>query len=114
MRAVQLGDTAPQVADLQSKAYTWGGKNVGTGQFVSIFRRAEFRSQTRPTGLNPDLQVNLTPTKTSSITVSGPGATPRRRTISCGHLGAMKVSWWDNQVQTVLMPKLGGEGVRLG
>ncbi len=98
----------------KSKTYTWGGKNVGTGQFVSIFRRAEFRSQTKPTGLNPDLQVNLIPTKTSSITVSVPAPDSAEGTLSCGPLGAMKVSWWDNQVQTVLMPKLAARGFGSG
>jgi hypothetical protein len=92
------------------KAYTWGGIKVGTGQFVSIFRRAEFRQQTKPSGLNPDLQVNLVPTTTRSITVTVPPTASAEGTISCGHLAAMEISWWDNEVQTVLMPKLAARG----
>jgi len=98
----------------KTKTYTWGGKAVGTGQFVSVFRRAEFYPQTKPTGLNPDLQVNLTPTTTSPITVSVPATASAEGTLSCGPLGAMEISWWDNQVQTVLMPQLAAQGFGSG
>jgi hypothetical protein len=98
----------------KAKSYTWGGKAVGTGQFASVFRRAEFWSQTKPAGLNPDLQVNLTPTTTSPVTVSIPAAASAEAALSCGPLGAMEISWWDNHVQTVLMPKLDAKGFGSG
>ncbi len=96
------------------KAYTWGGIKVGTGQFVSVFRRAEFRQQTKPSGLNPDLQVKLVPTTTRSITVTVPPTASAEGSLSCGHLAAMDISWWDNEVQTVLMPKLAARGFGSG
>jgi hypothetical protein len=92
------------------KAYTWGGKAVGTGQYVSVFRRAEFFSQTRPAGLNPDLQVRLAQTTTTPITVTVPRADAAEATLSCGRLGAMEIGWWDHYVRTVLMPKLATRG----
>lgn len=98
----------------KSKAYTWGGRKVGTGQFVSVFRRAEFRQQTKPTGLNPDLQVNLVPTTTTRISVTVPTAASAEGSVSCGNLAAMEIGWWDNEVQTVLMPKLAAKGFGSG
>jgi hypothetical protein len=94
----------------QTKSYTWGGTTVGTGQYVSTFRRAEFWSQTRPRGINPDLQVTLSPTTIKPITVTVPSADSAEGTISCGKLGAIEIGWWDNEVQTVLMPKLAAKG----
>jgi hypothetical protein len=94
----------------KSKAYTWGGRSVGTGQYVSVFRRAEFWQQTKPSGLNPDLQVNLVPTTTAPLTVTVPTTASAEGTLSCGKIAAMEISWWDNQVQTVLMPKLAAKG----
>ena len=94
----------------KSKAYTWGGTSVGTGQFASVFRRAEFFNQTKPTGLNPDLQVNLVPTTTNPITVNVPVAAAAEGTLSCGPLGAMEIGWWDHKVQAGLMPKLAARG----
>ena len=96
------------------KAYTWGGTKVGTGQYVSVFRRAEFRQQTKPSGLNPDLQVKLVPTTTQAIKVSVPPAVSAEGTVSCGNLGAMDITWWDHEVQTVLMPKLAAKGFGSG
>ena len=96
------------------KSYTWGGLKVGTGQFVSVFRRAEFRQQTKPSGINPDLQVKLIPTTTRAITVTVPSGVSAEGTLSCGNLAAMDISWWDNQVQTVLMPKLAARGFGSG
>lgn len=98
----------------KSKKYTWGGTNVGTGQYVSVFRRAEFWSKTKPSGLNPDLQVTLKPTTTTPITVTVPAVDSAFEPISCGDLGAMEVNWWDNEVQSVLMPKLAARGFGSG
>jgi hypothetical protein len=98
----------------KSKSYTWGGKSVGNGQFVSIFRRAEFWSQTKPSGRNPDLQVTLDPTTTTAVTVDVPANKSAVATRPCGPLGAMEINWWDNEVQTVLMPELANRGFGSG
>jgi hypothetical protein len=98
----------------KSKNYKLGGTKVGNGQYVSIFRRAEFWSQTKPSGINPGLQVNLSPTTMKAITVKVPAAAAAEGSISCGNLGAMEISWWDNEVQTVLMPKLAAKGFGSG
>jgi hypothetical protein len=93
-----------------SKTYTWGGTPVGTGQYVSIFRRAEFYHQTKPGALNPGYQVNLTAGSTTPITVNVPLADSAEGTLTCGPLGAMEISWWDNYVRTTLMPQLASRG----
>jgi hypothetical protein len=98
----------------KSKTYTWGGTTVGTGQYVSVFRRAEFWRQARPSGINPDLQVTLQPTTTAPISVTVPGASSAEGTVPCGNLGAMEIGWWDNEVQSVLMPVLASRGFGSG
>jgi hypothetical protein len=98
----------------KAKNYKLGGTKVGNGQYVSIFRRAEFFAQTKPSGINPDLQVTLSPTTMKAITVTVPASKSAEFAISCGKLGAMDISWWDHQVQTVLMPKLAAKGFGSG
>jgi hypothetical protein len=97
-----------------AKKYSWGGTIVGKGQYVSVFQRAEFYSQTKPTGLNPDLQVTLAPTTLNPITVHVPTADAAEASINCGHVALMEINWWDNYVQKTLMPKLAAQGFGSG
>jgi hypothetical protein len=94
-----------------TKKYTWGGTVVGTGQFVSIFRRAEFWPQTKPTGVNPGYQVTLAPTTLSAITVNVPAGIGAEGTLSCGTFAGIEINWWDNYVRNTLMPQLATQGV---
>ncbi|HEY1962031.1 MAG TPA: hypothetical protein VGG69_06410 [Rhizomicrobium sp.] len=82
-----------------------GGTYVGTGQYVDLFQRANYFSQTNPSGINPDYHVNLTYTPNGgyAIPVSGGDVI----TTPCGgHLGLIDISTWDNYIQTTLFPAL--------
>jgi hypothetical protein len=88
-------------------SYTLGGKNVGTGQFVDVFQRANFWSQTRPLGLNPTYHVNLAVTvlPTMSFTVTGTEVA-----AACGRLGKLDVGAFDGMLLSHL-PDFAAEGV---
>ncbi len=92
------------------KKYRWGGKVVGTGQFVSVFRRAEFYAKTRPNGLNPDLQVRLAPTTVRPIKVKVPETASAEGQLTCGRLGAIEIAWWDGYIRRELLPTLADRG----
>ena len=94
-----------------TKKYTWGGTVVGTGQYLSAFRRAEFRRQTRPNGVNPGYQVNLSPTVLGTVTVNVPAGDAAEGTIACGKFAGIEISWWDSYVRNTLMPQLATQGV---
>jgi hypothetical protein len=71
-----------------ARSYKLGGKNVGQAQFVDAFQRANFWTQTKPSGLNPDYHVQLAvtvlPTMSFSVTGTETNAT-------CGRLGKIEI-----------------------
>jgi hypothetical protein len=98
---------------LSPQNFTMNGVNVGLGQYLDEFQRANFWSEvggtpyhtnfiTNPTVLPP---VNVTVPVAYGVTVSGLNFT------GCMDLGQMDIDWWDNEVQTVVMPALAAEGV---
>ena len=85
-----------------------GSTNIGTGQYVSLFQRANFWKYV---SANPNYQVTLNPVVTGptfSVTING-GPTPTA-THCGGKLGYVEKNWWDSYVQNTLFPKLAGKG----
>ena len=83
------------------------GTNVGTGQYVDLFQRANYNAYTKPTGVNPDYHTTLvyTPGGTLMVPVSGGNVTAGR----CGQIGMMDFATWDNYLQTQVMPLLAAQ-----
>jgi len=81
-----------------------GGTYIGTGEYVDLFQRANYFTQTNSGGINPDYHVNLVYTRASEVpvNVSGGDVVPG----TCGNIGLMDFSTWDNYLQTVLFPAL--------
>jgi hypothetical protein len=97
-----------------SRAYSLGGKALGTGQYTDIFRRAEFFSQTSPSGINPGYHVRLNVSTLPVQTVRVPAAAAAEfgTKTRCGErTGAFEVNWWDNFLTSTLLPSLAGQGV---
>src|SRR3954452_16105144 len=97
-----------------SRAYSLGGTALGTGQYTDIFRRAEFFTQTSPTGINPGYHVKLNtatlPVRNVRVPVSA--AAEFTTTTACGEkTGAMDINFWDNLVTGTLLPSLRAQGV---
>lgn len=84
-----------------------GGTYVGTGEYVDLFQRANYFTFTNPSGINPDYAVNLihTPTAELTVNVSGGQVVPG----TCGNIGMMDFTTWDNYLQTVVFPALAAQ-----
>ena len=96
-----------------NRAYTLGGTAVGKGQYVDIFRRAEFWSQAAPTGINPGYHLKLKATTLATQTVNVPLAEAGETAASsCGETtGAVEVHWLENYLETTLLPSLKTQGL---
>ena len=87
-----------------------GSTVVGTGQFTSLFQRANFWKYTgKAGGKNPNYQVNLAMTvgKTITVTETGGNSGIYPATVPCGgKLTYLDINAWDSYVQNTLMPQL--------
>jgi len=85
--------------------------NVGTGQYVDLFQRANYYTQTGPGSLNPTYHTTLTYTAAPeiSINVSGGDVVPG----TCGNIGMLNFASWDNFIQTQLMPSLAAQSPQI-
>jgi hypothetical protein len=104
---------------LKNHAYNLGGTNVGTGQYLSEFQRANFWSAIQ-TANNPTYGVKLKPTtNTTPITVTFSATqtaafaplTDFFGSAPCGHLWQIDYNSWGNYVQNTLIPSLAPKGV---
>jgi hypothetical protein len=83
------------------------GTSVGEGQYVDLFQRANFNTQTDSTGINPDYHTTLLYKLNPEITVNVSGGDVIA--ANCGNLGLMDFATWDNYIQTTLMPQLASQ-----
>jgi hypothetical protein len=87
-----------------------GNVNLGSGQYVSLFQRANFYKYTKTGGLNPGYQVTLSPVVTAAaipLTVNGASAA---QVTPCGSLQKLSFNSWDQLVQTSIFPLLAQSG----
>jgi hypothetical protein len=85
------------------------GVKVGTGQYLDAFQRGNFWSYV---GGTPYQTVfSTTPTVLPAINVSVPVANGSTQLGICGLFGQMDQIWWDNLLQTTIIPSLGSHGV---
>ena len=93
----------------KKKQYTWGHTSIGGGaplQYVDAFQRANFWSQTQPTGINPNYHVNVkigagySHVATATLNVSG----YPEYTGGCEPLLELDINAWDTWVQNSLLP----------
>jgi hypothetical protein len=99
-----------------SKGWKFGGTPVGKAQYVDAFQRAMFYDQTNgTTGINPKYHVKLGLVTLPVKTINVPAASSALGTIPCGNgkLGAVEINYWDNLVQTTLLPQMAAQGLTL-
>lgn len=94
--------------------FTLNGVNVGVSQYLDAFQRANFWAKVGGTPYHTNFST--TPTVLPAVTLSVPpadGTTQPATAVNgwCHDTGLMSLAWWDNQLQTVIMPKLAAEGV---
>ena len=97
-----------------SQAYSQGGTALGTGQYTDIFRRAEFFSQTGPTGINAGYHLKLNVVTLPVVTLNVPAADSAEftRPTACGeNTGAFEINWFDHALTSTVLPNLKAQGV---
>ena len=92
---------------------TINGVNVGVAQYVDGFQRANFWAKVGGTPYHT--MFSTSPTVLPAVSVSVPAA--NGVTVSalnfagCRDTAELDQTWWDNELQTVVMPQLAAEGV---
>jgi hypothetical protein len=89
--------------------FTMNGINVGVVQYLDAFQRASFWSEVDGTPYHTIFSTN--PTVLSPVNVTVPIGAGQTDFGGCMDIGVMDFEWWNNQVQTVIMPALAAEGV---
>jgi hypothetical protein len=92
-----------------AQKWKFGGTSVGKAQYVDAFQRANFYSQTNPSGLNPGYHVKLAPTTHATLTLNVPDADAAEAADACGNgkLGAVEINYLDGQLQSYITGTLG-------
>ncbi|HEV2298370.1 MAG TPA: hypothetical protein VGR72_07620 [Candidatus Acidoferrales bacterium] len=132
---ITMGDTSevfdPSVADLcapggksvdtlvvaspifQNSSFSMNGASIGSTQYLDAFQRANFWSKVSGTPYHTIFSTS--PTVLAAVSVSVPkadGSTMSKSLFGgCRDLATVDINWWDNQVQTVILPNLASKGV---
>jgi hypothetical protein len=91
--------------------YTVGGTDLGKGQAIDEFRRAEFWDQTGG-GANPKYHTKLAPKLAKKITVNVPAGSGEDFSFGgpCT-MGMVDVNWLEPYIENTLIPQLGAAKV---
>jgi hypothetical protein len=84
------------------------GTSLGTGQFTSLFQRANFFKYTGPSGINPKYEVTLTQSTLGELSVTVPTSVVYG---GCYPLGLIDINAWDKLLTDQILPQLGQKGV---
>lgn len=93
--------------------FTMNGVTIGVGQYLDAFQRANFWSEVSGTPYHTTFSTDPTVLPPVNVTVPIQYGT----TVSawdfhgCMDVALMDMDWWDNEVQTVVIPALAAEGV---
>lgn len=93
----------------QNATYTMNGDSIGNTQYVDAFERANFWSKVSGTPYH----TMLSPVTTilQAVSLSVPTANGFTAAESCGRIGEMDINWWDNEVQSTILPSLASVSV---
>ena len=91
---------------LKKTSFTLNGVNVGKGEYVDDFQRANFWDV-----IQPKYHTNLKPVKLKAITVDPGSHGTIVYTGGCEALGGVDINWWDGYVTGTLIPSLTSQGV---
>jgi hypothetical protein len=107
---IQLIQNSPLIG---TPNFTINGVNVGVGQYLDEFQRANFWSLVGGTPYHTTFSTNPPVLAPVHVTVpTADGVTLSALTFGgCMDTGEMDINWWDNEVQTVIMPALAADGV---
>jgi len=98
---------SPYAPPPQSGDYKMNGVDVGRTQYVDAFQRANFWSEIQGSPYHTLLSGYIL----NPISVTVPAANGSTNSDFCGAYGTMDINWWDNLVQTSILPSLASQGV---
>jgi hypothetical protein len=93
----------------QSSDFVMNTVDVGSAQYLDAFQRASFWKQVQGTPYHT--VFSGTPTVLSAVSVTVPVADGSTQPGFCGVYGQMDLGWFDNMVQTTIIPQLAAQGV---
>jgi hypothetical protein len=93
----------------QNAPFTMNGVSMGSRQYLDAFQRGNFWSYVA--GTPYQTVFSSTPTVLPAVSVTVPSANGSTQFGVCGLFGAMEVNWWDNLLQTTIIPSLASHGV---
>ncbi|MCU1429555.1 MAG: hypothetical protein JWL83_3555 [Actinomycetia bacterium] len=79
----------------KNHSYSLAGTNLGSVQFVDAFQRATFWKFTKPSGINPDYHVKLSPSVLPTMNLSVTGT---EINTPCGRMGLIDVGAFQGQL----------------
>ena len=94
---------------LTKSTFTLNGVNVGSGQYVDDFQRANFWTPVHADG--GKYHTNLKAVSLTKITVTPGTHGTIVYTGGCEALGGVDINWWDSYVTSTLIPSLAAKGV---
>lgn len=100
----------------QNSPLTMNGADVGSTQYLDAFQRANFWTLVSATPYHTVFSTTPAVLPVQSVTVPvGKGITDNPGPLfQCRPDGQMDIAWWDNYVQTTLIPSLAAQGVGPG
>lgn len=93
----------------RNASFTMNGVNVGSAQYLDAFERGNFWSYVEGTPYHTVFSSN--PTVLPAVKVTVPVADGSTQFGFCGSYGQIDVNWWDNLLQTSIIPGLASQGV---
>jgi hypothetical protein len=103
---VTLVKQSPIFTDL---SYTDGNVDLGTGEYVDVFQRANFWKYVKTR--NPGYAVNLTPSVEPTVDVRVPSGAGEVLNSGCSATGLVDQIAWDKALRNKIIPALASEGV---
>lgn len=94
---------------LKKASFTLNGVNVGKGQYVDDFQRANFWNEVQANG--GKYHTNLKAKTLKAITVNPGSHGAIVYTGGCEALGGVDINWWDSYVTGTILPSLASQGV---
>jgi hypothetical protein len=93
----------------QTSDFIMNGVDVGSAQYLDAFQRASF--WTDVSGTPYHTVFSTAPTVLPALSVSVPAVDGFTNFGVCGPFGEMDIGWWDDYLQTTLIPSLAAQGV---
>lgn len=97
----------------QNVSFSMNGASIGSTQYLDAFQRANFWSKVSGTPYHTVFSTSPAMLAPVSLTVpAADGSTlPGILFGGCRDLATVDINWWDNEIQTVILPNLASQGV---